>query len=141
MRKLLIGLAIVVVLLSACGGGTTPDPTVMTVTVEGGKCTYSGPTTVTAGTITVNWNIVGQNHDKYGLAIVTLDEGKTFEDLDAWPSVGKPPWAELLAFREKSTEGHTTVETNVTKGPFFMVCFTAYPEKKAEVLGPVDVEG
>jgi hypothetical protein len=141
MKKLLIGLVIVMVLLSACGGGATPVPTAMTVTAEGSECTYSGPTTVTAGTITVNWNIAGQNHDKYGLAIVTLNDDKTFEDLDAWPSVDKPPWAELLIFREKSSEGHTTVETDVTKGPLFMVCFTAYPEKKVEVLGPVDVEG
>jgi hypothetical protein len=32
-------------------------------------------------------NIENQDHEKFGLAIVRLDEGKTFEDLDAW---GRP---------------------------------------------------
>jgi hypothetical protein len=87
----------------------------------------------------VNWNIENQNHDKYGLAILTLDEAKTFEDLDAWPSVDKPSWAKLITFAEARLDSLSPVVADVTEGPIFLVCFTAYPEAKVGVLGPVKV--
>jgi hypothetical protein len=79
-------------------------------------------------------------HDLFGLAIVTLDEGKTFQDLDAWPSTDQPPWTTLLSFAEASPgSGLRTVWVPAQKRPIFMVCFTAYPETKTTVLGPVAV--
>ena len=126
--------------LSTLNGGadvtiarTAPD---MTVTFDGNECTYDGPETVPVGQITAK--IENQSQKMFGLAIVTLDEGKTFEDLDAWPSVDKPPWAELIIFAEAPERGHSIVAVDVTKGPIFLVCFTAYPEAKIGVLGPVE---
>jgi len=117
----------------------------MTVTFSGDACTYDGSATIPAGPVTVNWAIKGQPRDGYALAIVTLDEGKTFEDLDAWPSVGKPPWAELVAmeerFPEEQSPDNLSFVAEVTEGPIFLVCFTADPDAKVGVLGPVDVEG
>ena len=89
------------------------------------------------GPIIVNWNIENQDREKFGLAIVTLDEGKTFENLDVWPSVDKPPWATLVAFAEACPGSLSPMVADVTEGPIFLVCFTAYPEAKIGVLGPV----
>jgi hypothetical protein len=110
----------------------------MTVTFDGNECTY-GPETVSVGEIIVNWNIENQDHEKFGLTIVTLDEDKTFEDLDAWPSVDKPSWARLVVFAEARPGSLSPVVADVTEGPIFLVCFTAYPEAKTGVLGPVEV--
>ena len=145
MKKLLFGLVIVTLLVSACGGGEkaspTPVPPTMTVTFDGNECTYDGPDTVSAGQITVNWNIKGQARDGYALAIVTLDEGKTFEDLDAWPSIGAPSWATVVAFKEEFPANLSPFVADVTEGPIYLVCFTAHPRAKTGVLGPVEVEG
>ena len=111
----------------------------MTITFPENGCTYAGPEAVSAGQITVNWDIENQGYEKCGLAIVTLDEGKTFKDLDAWPSVDKPPWAKLVTFAEARPGGHSTAVASVTEGPIFLVCFTASPEAKVGVLGPVEV--
>jgi hypothetical protein len=111
----------------------------MTITFHGNGCTYDGPEMVSVGQIVANWNIENQDHEKCGLAIVTLDEGKTFEDLDAWPSVDKPPWATLVSFAETGPGGDSPAVADVTDGPIFLVCFTAYPEAKVGVLGPVEV--
>lgn len=111
----------------------------MTVTFDGNECTYDGPDTVSAGQITVNWNIKGQARDGYALAIVTLDEGKTFEDLDAWPSIDAPLWANVVVARESFSGSLSPFVADVTEGPIFLVCFTAYPKAKVGVLGPVEV--
>jgi hypothetical protein len=113
----------------------------MTVVFEGNVCSYEGPTAIPAGSVNVNWTIKGQPRDGYALAILTLDEGKTFEDLNAWPSVGKPPWAELVALEERFADSLSPFVADVTEGPIFLVCFTAYPEAKVGVLGPIEVEG
>ncbi len=117
----------------------------MTVTFSGDACTYDGSAAIPAGPVTVNWAIKGQPRDGYAVALVTLDEGKTFEDLDAWPSVGKPPWAELVAleerFPEEGSPDDLSFVAEVTEGPIFLVCFTRDPRAKVGVLGPIEVEG
>jgi hypothetical protein len=112
----------------------------MTVIFEGDVCSYEGPTTIPAGRVNVNWAIKGRARDGYALAVVTLDEGKTFEDLNAWPSVGQPPWAELVALEERFPDSLSPFVADVTEGPVFLVCLTADPEAKVGVLGPVEVE-
>jgi len=150
MEKLFLILAVVLIVSVGCAppqptptAASTPapmdTPVDITVTFDGNECTYDGPDTVSAGEITVNWNIKDQDHEKFGLAIVTLDEGKTLENLDVWPSVDKPPWATLVAFAETRPGSLSPMVADVTEGPIFLVCFTAYPERKIGVLGPVEV--
>lgn len=117
-----------------------PATVTVTVTFDGDECTYDGPTTISADQITVNWNITGQARDGYALGITRLDEGKTFEDLDAWPSIEHPPWASVVAFEEAGPDLSPMVaDVSYFEGPIFLVCFTAYPHAKTGVLGPVEV--
>jgi len=142
-RSVTIGLVIAVMATSCAGGigeaGTVADK--ITVTFDGDQCAYNGPAGVPAGQITVILDVEDQkDHDEYGLAVVTLDEGKTFDDLDAWPSTGQPPWAQLHGLLEEILQGSRSEMTVAAfEGPLFLVCFTAYPVTKTGVLGPVEV--
>ncbi len=94
-RIVAIGL-VIVVMATACVGGKGETGTVageITVPFDGDQCAYNGPARAPAGQITVILDVEDQtDYDEYGLAVVTLDEGKTFDDLDAWPSaVGSTP--------------------------------------------------
>ena len=157
-------MAVVLVLLTACGApqptatmvptselaviptDTPPAPAeanaAIAVTFEGDECVYHGPDEFPAGRISVILDVEDQkDHEAYGLAVVTLDEGKTFEDLDAWPSTGRPLWAQLHGLLEGIPRG-SRVETTVTafEGPLFLVCFTADPVTKSGTLGPIEIE-
>lgn len=118
----------------------------MTVVFDGDVCSYEGPTAIPAGTVDVNCRITGQPRDGYALVVATLDEGKTFEDLDAWPSIDQPPWLTLLAFQE-TQEGAPddlppfSFSAGETQGPIFVVCFSREPGAKVGTLGPIEVEG
>ena len=157
-------MAVVLALLAACGapepaammvptpgptGGPTDTPSapaeanaIVIVTFDGDECVYEGSDRVPAGRIHVILDVEDQkDHGYYGLAVVTLDEDKTFEDLDAWPSIDRPPWAQLHGLLEGVSQGRRA-ETTVTafEGPLFVVCFTAYPITKSDTLGPIEVE-
>jgi hypothetical protein len=129
---------------AACAGGTGEAGTVadeITVTFDGDQCVYNGPGRVPAGQVTVILDVEDQkDYEEYGLAVVTLDDDKTFEDLDAWPSAAQPLWAQLLGLVDEVPQG-SQAEMTVTalEKPLYLVCFTAYPIAKSGVLGPVDV--
>jgi lysophospholipase L1-like esterase len=160
----LFSMTIVLALLAACGApqptatmvltseppvsptDTPPAPAEadagITVTFDGDQCIYKGPDQVPAGRISVILDVKDQkDHEEYGLAVLTLDEGKTFEDLDAWSSTDRPPWSQLHGLLEEIPQG-SRAETTVTafEGPLFLVCFTAYPVTKSGTLGPIAVE-
>jgi hypothetical protein len=142
-RIVAIGLVIAVV-ATACAGGKGETGTVadeITVTFDGDQCAYNGPASVPAGQITVILDVEDQkDYDGYGLAVVTLDEGKTFDDLDAWPSAGQPLWAQLHGLLDGIPQGSRSEMTVAAfEGPLFLVCFTATPITKTGVLGPVKV--
>jgi hypothetical protein len=156
MKKWSLALAALLMAVAGCQAPPTPEEPMadresaanagdfeaaMTVVFEGDACSYDGPKTIPAGRVTVNWRIEGRPRDGYALAIVTLDEGKTFEDLDAWPSIGQPLWTHLHALQERDPDDLSPFTALVTEGPIFVVCFTADPEAKVGVLGPVEVEG
>jgi len=111
----------------------TPDAV---VTSDGTSCIYEGPEVVPIGELTLM--IENESDGAVVLAVVTLDEGKTFEDIDDWPSVNKPPWAELIGFAEGPAHGHSVAAIDVTEGPIYLVCLT--PESKLGVAGSVEVE-
>jgi hypothetical protein len=138
-----IGL-IIAVMAAACADGKGEAGTVadeITVTFDGDQCSYNGSARVPARQITVILDVEDQkDYDEYGLAVVTLAEGKTFEDLDAWPSAGKPPWAQLHGLLDEVPQGsRSEMAVTAFEGPLFLVCFTAHPIAKTGVLGPVEV--
>jgi hypothetical protein len=101
-----------------------------------------GPEKVPAGQISVILDVEDQkDHEAYGLAVLTLDEGKTYEDLDAWSSTNQPPWSQLYGLLEEIPQG-SRAEMRVTafERPLFVVCFTAYPITKSDTLGPIEIE-
>ena len=141
--KKLITLAIVLTIaltVVTCGGGTgTP-----TVTFDGGKCRYDGPKKISADKFTVNFNVENRDREKYGLYIVTLDQGKTLADLDAWPSTDPPPWVYIVAGTDVGPGSRSEVTVDMTKSPqfkspIFLVCLSAPPEAKITTMGPVEV--
>ncbi len=109
-------------------------PTPINLTFEGDSCSYAGPMEISAGRVTLSWDIQGIARDGYGVALVSLDEGKTFEDLDAWASTASPPWSSVHTFRDRSPS-----DTSVREGEIYGVCFTASPQAKVGVVGPIVV--
>jgi lysophospholipase L1-like esterase len=157
-------MTVVLALLAACGAPQptattvpTSEPPVIptdtppapaeadagiTVTFDGDECIYKGPDQVSAGRISVILDVEDQkDHEEYGLAVLTLDEGKTLEDLDAWSSTDRPLWSQLHGLLEEIPQG-SRAETTVTafEGPLFLVCFAAYPVTKSGTLGPIEIE-
>jgi hypothetical protein len=136
-----LGVALVA---TACAGRQGEAETVadeITVTFDGNRCVYNGPDGVPEGRFTVILDVEDQQkHDGYGVAVVTLDEGQTFEDPDAWPSTKPPKWVQIHGLLDRVPQG-TRAETTVTafEGPLFLVCFTGSPVTKSGTLGPVKV--
>jgi hypothetical protein len=163
----LFSMAVVLVLLAACGAPqptattvpapappATPmarpaTPTVkpagITVTFEGDECVYHGPGRVPAGRVQMVLDVKDQTaHDLYEVGVLTVDEGKTLEDIIAWPaSANMPVWGHDHGSVE-AAQG-TAQETTIVlfEGPIFLVCF-AGPSSgkggKVDVLGPIEIE-
>jgi hypothetical protein len=118
MRLVATGLVITLVVIgctSGVGESTTPADEI-TANFDGGTCTYSGPDRVLAGEPTVNLDVEDQMaHDSYGLAVLTLDEGKTFKDLEEWPHIWHPPWSReegLIRNVPQGTRAELTVDAS-----------------------------
>lgn len=157
MKKRIIVFSVLLILLIGCK--TTPEveeaidpkqintepeseevikPSKINIVFNGDKCTYKGPGSVQAGQITMNWEAKGIPRDSYGIALVSLEDGKTFKDLDDWASTDKPTWAKLLDYREATHESFRFY-TYLWDGTVYIVCFTAEPGAKVGVLGPINV--
>ena len=72
----------------------------------------------------MDWITTSDDHDIYGIAIMTLDDGRTIEDLNKWNSLDEPPWADVLSFRDAVGKTTTKLFINLDKdeGPFYFVC-------------------
>lgn len=143
-RIVVLGLVMIAV-VAACSGAQatpTPEPAGITVTFEGDTCVYHGPASVPAGRVPVVLDVQDATaHERYSLGVATLDEGKTLEDLEAWPwADGAPLW--LHDHGGVEADQGASEETTITlfEGPLYIVCFTASPDRAANVLGPVAVE-
>jgi hypothetical protein len=116
------------------------QPPTMTVAFEGGKCTYAGPKVIQPGEINVTMDIKDLDKQVYALYLLTLDQGKTINDLDAWPSTDKPTWAQIVNGSESGFSGQrNTFAVTVQKGPIYLACFSSPPEAKIGALGPIEV--
>jgi hypothetical protein len=124
----------------------TPVPPSMTVAFAGGTCTYDGPKAVPAGPINVIMDVKDQDREAYALVIVTLDQGKTINDMKAWmPSTAQPSWAQIVAENEEGLPGKRNTfaawisSDTVAKGAIFLACFSKPPEVSIGALGPIEV--
>jgi hypothetical protein len=117
----------------------TPEPSV-TVTFSEDKCTYQAAQPLPLGQIGIDLIVEDKNHDKFGLAVLTLGQGKSIKDLEAWTSTDQPPWSQLVAFYDVAPGSRATVTAEVEEGPIYFVCFTAYPEMIIGALGPIEVK-
>jgi len=131
---------IILLLAAGCsqlGSPKTPDKITITFTDTG--CSLSGPQEVPAGIIEMDWITTSDVHDIYGIAILTLDDGRTIEDLNKWKSLDEPPWADVVSFRD--AKGKTTTELFINldkeKESFYFVCFD--PDQIIGALGPVGI--
>ena len=133
---------IILLLLSACGQSPSVPPEV-TLTFSGDTCTYGGPKSV-PDKFNINIVVEGQGNTKYGYVLVTLDEGKTIEDLQAWSSSDPPEWLkdQLRETGPVFGPGNTkqnldwsSYESVVT--PIYFVCFG--DDRKIGALGPIEI--
>ncbi|MCL4560866.1 MAG: nucleoside hydrolase [Chloroflexi bacterium] len=109
----------------------------VTVTTQDGVCTLAGLTQVPAGMVDVK--LIDRDIAKdAGLAIVTLDEGKTLADVEAWPSTDPPPWIQLLGFIEVNPGKELTQNFELKDKPLYFFCFDKPPERKIGGLGPIE---
>jgi hypothetical protein len=134
-----IVLVLVILLATACASLATPKNLTFTFSTDE-KCTMKGPKTIPAGVNSID--MVGniQGHGKIGLAILTLNEGKTFKDLQDWTSTDQPSWTTLIDFLEVPSDNSLYTKTfTVDKGPIYFVCFSEIPGTLLNSVGPVEV--
>ena len=115
---------------------------VPTVTFTGSTCTYSGPEKVAAGNLSLNLINSDKKMSGYTVAVLSLQEGKTVEDLRSWKSDDLPPWASLLSLLSIFPGENSLKKLEVKPGPIFLACAVG-PEGSEKVvwsLGPVDVQ-
>ena len=127
---------------------TAALPPAFTVTIMGTKCTLDGPMTVPFGKFTIKLVIEKQKISEMGYGLVTIDEGKTLEDLKTVPAA-QPAWVHRLAGEHKF-EGTSSRVFNLAKmpafykgEPFYVVCFWTDPElsirQNIGAFGPIEV--
>ena len=138
-------LLLAVILLTAC---TTPS---MTVKFTENGCTYDGPTSIPYGKFTVKWSVNDQKHNKTGLVIITLAEGKTIDDLkNSGPGDEAPQWVNILWVNDENAFGSELEKVrsycheydlktldSYQGQPLYMVC--GNEEHMTNPLGPIEV--
>jgi len=124
-------------------------PPAFTVTIKGKECTFDGPMTIPYGEFTIKLVIAKQKISEMGYGLVTIDEGKTVEDLKT-TTAAQPDWVHRLAGEHK-LEGTSSRAFDLAvmpafyKGePFYVVCFYTDPElslrQNIGAFGPIEVK-
>jgi hypothetical protein len=141
---------VILLLLIACGQAPSQSSNEATLTFSGDTCTYSGPKSLPAK-FDINVVVEGQTDTVYGYVIVTLQEGKGIEDLQAWPSTDPPEWLKDQLNDSGPAFGGSfglgPVKQNVDLGvnaayagePFYFVCFADAPARKIGAAGPIEI--
>ena len=139
------------VLLNACAPINTPPPTavpptataeplpLLTITFRNGTCEYEGPASIES--FKARLKIVDQEEDSMvaggtTVSIITLEEGKSLEDLKSWPEHYNPQWATIFATKgldENELVGEFDVY--LPEETIYISCFD--DDVKVGVQGPV----
>jgi hypothetical protein len=134
--------------LTAC----SPAAKTMTVTTEGEKCTLDGGSKISAGNVTVKWNIKDKTSLVYGLWFLTVDKEKGYKDLvnyvstDTWTTDFPPSWSQWQGdiFPAKP-DSQNEKNFLFQDGPIYVVCVAGTSSvltndvKAYGILGPVEV--
>jgi hypothetical protein len=128
---------------------TAALPPAFTVTIKGKECTFAGPMRIPFGEFTIKLVIEKQKISEMGYALITIDEGKTLDDLKG-SNAAQPDWAHRLAGEHKfeGTSSRAFDLANMPafyKGePFYVVCFWTDPDLSIRqvigAFGPIEVE-
>jgi inosine-uridine nucleoside N-ribohydrolase len=106
-------------------------------------CSYDGAMEVPPGNLSLEFIAEPKMAVDNALAILTLDEGKTYADLQAWYTCDQPPWSTLVSFHEtNNAQAETTsIEFNMREGPIYLICFSGPdPCDLFNVLEPIEVK-
>jgi len=98
--------------------------------------------------LTINLMMDEQKVTESGYSLVTLKEGKTFDDLEAYPSAVQPDWVNLIQGVHEFANGLHTYTYDYTKvttdQTLYLVCFRADPVTgviaKIAAFGPIEVK-
>ncbi len=104
------------------------------------ECRYEGPDQIKVGDVSLKIQSDDKAYPKYGVAVMTLYEGKTLADLQAWKSTDKPVWAEIVAFKELNEGDANSFIIQVKRGPIYFNCFVSPPDTNIGAFGPIQVE-
>jgi hypothetical protein len=123
-------------------------PVALTLTITDDDCTFEGPSTFPHAVLTINALMKEQKQTESGYALVTLSQGKTIEDLKAYPSAVQPDWVQLIHGVHEYANGlhtYTYDYTNVaTNPPLYLVCFNSDPVTgewiKRAAFGPFELK-
>ena len=106
-----------------------------------GTCDYDGPSSVPGNQVKIKMVLEERNEDAMqGVAVVaaTLDEGKSLQDLQEWPTPDKPDWANIVNLFELSPGSLEKEFTlRLPKEPVYFACF--YPDAKIGAHGPLTI--
>jgi hypothetical protein len=129
------------VLFAAC----STQPSSPTVVFRGDHCRCRGPDFVPAE-FTVHWILEDPVTSGAILQFVTIDPGKTVEELATIPAEDPPPaWVHKLNYDVGFTPGNYTSEINLGDNsdysgePLYIVCFYADRESALGAVGPIRV--
>ena len=109
----------------------TPTPTsppILTLTINEMECSLDGPMTIPYGEFRIKLILLEQKPTDSGYALARLLDGKTIEDLKAWPTMKQPPWLLVIDGVHKSAGGNHTYSYDLRKiptyagEPLFLVC-------------------
>ncbi len=132
MKKLLRLMILFILLLSSCQ--TSPNAKAIVTFVEDG-CTYDGPNGKVENPIVFQYTNTN-DHENFGIAVVTLKEGFGREDLEAYQGIGEPPFLDhFVALLYNSPGETTTTEVTLDAGrEHFIVCGRGDSETVVSVL-------
>lgn len=106
-------------------------PATLTLTITDNECTFEGPATFPHAVLTINVMMKEQKQTESGYALGMLKEGKTIDDLQAYPSAVQPDWFTLIHGVHEYVNGlhtYTYDYSNVaTNPPLYLVCFNSDP--------------
>jgi len=131
----------------------TPAAHAITVTTEGGKCALDGPGRLAAGEVMFIWDIQDPAPPVHGLWILSLEQGKTKQDLVDYLNVDfldvfPPDWVQYQGDIFPGSPGsHNEKTLFLDARPIYLICMAGessintreQPVKAYGVLGPLQV--
>ena len=146
-----IGVFLILLLIIGCATPTAAPA--ITLTIIEDKCWVSDLGTAPYGEFRIQLVLKDKPTPESGYALVSLEAGKTFQDLLAWTSAVQPPWVVRLdGVHEITTETHmysydpANFYDNAAYhgGPVYLVCMRKNPGsgelENLGSFGPIEIE-